>query len=295
MRLMIGSVLVLAVAGFAVGQEETDPGRASETEPDELVLAGPKVETSRLPGLEESFSGGAMRMPGMSERPVPMQVFRRAFEMLLADSTDEQLRLTEDQEAQLRELGREHAEAVREHMQPHSDEIARLRRAARSRGTPDEADAQPRRGGQDAISVLQRRLAQIRRTGPSDVSLQTRMWTVLTEPQRELIEAEIDAWREEMAERRTQQVMERYMRQSRDAARDTPPPTRDRPAMMDAGAFERQLSERLRRSIRRLPPEAGGRLLERLRRRWEQQQRDAPVEDANPRSSRSTDRPGSGG
>ena len=290
MRMMIGAVLVLAVAAAAPGQEQTDPGRAVEAEPDELVLAGPKVETARLPGLEESFSGGAMRMPGMGERPVPMRVFRRMFEVLLAESVDEQLRLTEEQEAELRELGRQHAQAVREHMQPYSDEIARLRRAAGSRDTSGETDAQPRRGGQDAVSVLQRRLAQIRRTGPSDVSLQTRMWTVLTEPQRELVQAQIEVWREEMAERRTQQVMERYMRQSRDSS----PSTRDRAPMTDAGPFERQLSERLRRSIRQLAPEARRKLLERLRQRWERQQRDAPAEGANPRSKGSGDRPGSG-
>ena len=290
MRMMIGAVLVLAVAAAAPGQEQTDPGRPVEAEPDELLLAGPKVETARLPGLEESFSGGAMRMPGMGERPVPMRVFRRVFEVLRAESVDEQLRLTEEQQEQLGELGREHAQAVREHMQPYSDEIARLRRAVGPRDNSRETDAQPRRGGQDAISVLHRRLAQIRGTGPSDVSLQTRMWTVLTEPQRELVQARIEAWREEMAERRTQQEMERYMRQSRDAA----PSPRDRAPMSNAGSFERQLSERLRRSIRRLAPEARGKLLERLRERWERRQRDAPAEGANPGSTRSGDRPGSG-
>ena len=136
MRMMIGAVLVLAVAAAAPGQEQTDPGRAVEAEPDELILAGPKVETARLPGLEESFSGGAMRMPGMGERPVPMRVFRRVFAVLRAASVAEQLRLPEAQHEQLRELGRERAQAARARLRPCTAEIARPARASATRARP---------------------------------------------------------------------------------------------------------------------------------------------------------------
>lgn len=289
MRCLIGLTKVVIVgaiagsmAGGAFAQEQTS-GK-EEVEKSKNVLAGPTVRENRIPGVEESF-GGADRMAGMSERPVPMRIFRQAMGVLAQEGVSDAHRLSAEQEQTLRELGEAHTLALRTLMADHQEELAELRKAARLQsGEKDQAPA-PQRGGTDAVSKLRQRTAQIRRMGPSDSALQTKLWNVLDKGQQALVEVEINAWRDQVAQERMDQVTQRYLDQRRDAAQETTDarPQRDRLANVDLGG---DFNPRLRESIAKLEPKARRRLIERLRKRWIERQeaesdRDVPSRPTN--------------
>jgi hypothetical protein len=274
-KLAMVGVVAGGVTASAFAQEK---GREKEhTQTNEPVLAGPKVKETRIPGVEETF-GGAERMAGMSERVVPLPVFREALGALMEEGIDEDVRLTAAQERTLREMGEAHAAAVRELMAQHKDEIDALRKAAREQAGKSGRDVAPQRGGSDAASRMRRRMGEIRRKGPSDSALQTRLWSVLNEDQRALVEIKIKAWREEQEHKRMDQMTQRYLDQRRDAAKDAP--RRDRLANM--GPTD-ALSSKLRERIAKLEPQARRRLIERLSKRWlereaSERKRDGPTD-----------------
>ncbi len=281
---MVGAI-VGAMTGGALAQEQT--GEKEPVQKNKPVLAGPTVRENRIPGVEESF-GGADRMAGMSERPVPMRIFRKALGVLGQEGVSEEHRLSEEQEQTLGELGEAHTLALRTLMAEHQEELAQLRKAARAQSSATDRATPAQRGGTDAASKLRRRNAQIRRMGPSDSALQTKLWNVLNEGQQELVEVEINAWRDQMAQERMDQVTQRYLDQRRDAAQVSRAsrPQRDRLANSD---LRSGFNPRLRESIAKLEPEARRRLIERLRKRWNERQEKAGSD--RDMSSRSTDAP----
>ncbi len=291
MRCLIGLTKVVIVgaiagsmAGGAFAQERV--GEEEQVQKNKPVLAGPTVRENRIPGVEESF-GGADRMAGMSERPVPMRIFRQALSVLSEEGVNEDHRLSREQEQTLRELGEEHTLAIRTLMADHQEELAELRRAARAQSGETDQAPTPQRGGTDAVSKLRQRTAQIRRMGPSDSALQTKLWNVLSEGQQGLVELELNAWREQMAQDRMDQVTQRYLDQRRDAARTTTDarPQSDRLANF---AMREGFNPKLRESIAKLKPEARRRLIERLRKRWIERQEAGSDRDV---PSRPTDAP----
>lgn len=284
MKCLIGMTAVViagAMSGNALAQEQTTEGESARS--DERVLAGPTVKQTRLPGVEQSF-GGADRMYGMSERPAPLAVFRDAIEMLRSDEVSERNQLTEEQEQTMRELTEVHMKAIRDVMQPHQAELASLRKAAQAQSRAAGRDVAPQRGGSDAVSKLRQRQAQIRRNGPNDAALQTKVWNVLSEGQQVLVTAEIDIWRAKMAQDRVDQMTQRYMDQRRQAAQDSPI-QRDRPAV---AAQRINVNPRLRESIAKLEPEARRRLIERLRQRAIKRQANDGTKRDTPAKSTST-------
>ena len=119
----------------------------------------------------------------------------------------------------------------------------------------------------------------------SDSALQTKLWNVLNEGQQALVEVEINTWRDQMAQERMDQVTQRYLDQRRDAARAAPP-QRDRLAHIGP---RDGFNPRLRESIAKLKPEARRRLIERLRKRWNERQKE--VGSDRDKASKPTDAP----
>ena len=270
MRCLIGLARVVIVGAIAGATTGGALAQEKQVQENEHVLAGPTVRENRIPGVEESF-GGADRMAGMSERPVPMRIFRKALGVLAEEDVSEQHRLSEEQEESLRALGEAHTLALRSLMKDHQEELAELRKAARAQSAATDRVVSPQRGGTDAASKLRQRTAQIRRLGPSDSALQTRLWNVLNEGQQALVEVELNTWREQMAQDRMDQVTQRYLDQRRDAGQAS---TTRRDRASEMGPRD-GFNPRLRESIAKLKPEARRRLIERLRKRWNERQEEA--------------------
>lgn len=152
-RLINRAAIIALIASTSFAQES----KPQEGKP---LLSGPEVEESRLPGVEQSMTGSTDRLPGMSEGDVPAAVFRRAIQELQGQDVPEGVRLTPDQAAAIARLQREHAQAVREFMADHQDEINQLRRRARTdaaRAPREEGPTDRRRPAQPDRRTTDRR------------------------------------------------------------------------------------------------------------------------------------------
>jgi hypothetical protein len=272
---------------------------AQETQEAKPLLSGPDVEESRLPGVEQSMTGSADRLPGMSEGDVPAGVFRRAVQALQGEEVADGLRLTPDQAAEIARLQREHARAMREFMAEHQEEINQLRRMARTSERTDRrqidqretdrrvtdrplrraTDQRPQGGQAEPMSdapqarmdprELRRRIQAIRQAGPKDVDVQTRVWNVLDEAQQEFVGERIQVYREEQERLRQERYMQRFIESRRAESRSDAPPTSDLPP--ELREFERSLPQRLRDRLAQLDSDQRVRLLKRLQARAQEQ------------------------
>lgn len=275
----------------------------AQTEP---LLSGPKVEEARLPGIEETLTGAGPQLPGMSAGGVPNTVFRRAIEALGGEDVPDVLRLTAAQGAEIAALQRAHAVALRGYLAEHQDEIAELRRAARRAGPEGRADRRVSRpsGGADrsppsdvgakgrtgrnreamdgvmgeagetmgGLEVdpqeLRRRIQAIRRGGPQDLDVQTRIWSVLTEGQQAEVGKRIEAYRAEEEKRRQQRYMQRFLSSRAESGGGSGDESGGEIDLSpELALFERGLPARLRERLGNLEPEQRVRLLKRLQER----------------------------
>jgi len=251
-------------------------GALGQTEP---LLSGPKVEESRLPGIEETLTDTQTRMQGMGAEAVPSGVFRRAIESLRGQEAPEEVRLSQDQEDEIAALQRDHARALRAYLAEHQDKIDELRRAARNierqadpnqRRSNDRPERARRPESSEPMSdrasdprEIRRQIQALRQGGPQETDVQTRIWGVLAEAQRDAVEEQIDAYRAQLEKRRQERSMRRFMESRRSQNPASTTTTLD----PDLAQFERSLPERLRQRLRNLEPEQRVRLLERLQSR----------------------------
>ncbi len=252
--LVSAAVLSAGLAGAAIGQPER-PGN-------DTPLAGPKVRERRVPGVQQDFSesrrDGAR---GRAGQGVPHRAFMQAIEGLRGEgehAAPEEMRLTPDQNEQIDRIYREFREVMKEH-------VDKTRRAGAAPGRPkrdraaDGADA-PEMPAPDADrEAMRQRVAEARRNAPKPAECHTRMYNVLTEPQREYMNGRLDAWRKQAEERFGEEYMQRRLRE-RGAAPGTPQPPPEGPPPGEGRERLRRIAERLAQ----LPPEERDRILNRL-------------------------------
>lgn len=188
--------IALGVGSITLAQQEPAP------------LSGPKVEETRIPGVEPRFGEGSMERQAMA-RPIPAEVFERAISRLTSERVEASVRLSPEQGAAIRTLRAEHEAAVRAFMETHQEEFRRARRAgAAIREAGDEAMEDRER-----LVEIVRRAEEIRRGAPDPSSLQKQVWAVLTEPQRAIVEEEVRRHRAEQDQREAERYAQRMMRE----------------------------------------------------------------------------------
>lgn len=227
---------VAVMAGAAMGQQDKP-------------LSGPTLKQDRPAGLGGQFAEG---MPGdrkgpMTER-IPMRLYAEAVDKLRGEQAPEGLRLSPDQEQQIRQIEANFRNTMQEYGRRAREEAASRRAAAKGQNEPAAPDNQQ-----------QARLRELRRNAPNPTDSQVKIYALLTPAQQQFVDAEVAKSQAELEKRRTEEYMQRQLQKRKAdpgaAPQPVPPP----------GAPEGR--ERFRRIVERLqqlPPEERERILRRL-------------------------------
>lgn len=175
---------ILTAAGGSHAWAEPAPAKS-----DAPALQGPRVEDGGTPSIRRDFGGGGKDMKG--NRPIPPQAFQRALSKLRGEGVSENLRLTEEQEKQIKSVQQEFEAAAAKFREENKAEVEALRAQARAKmdegGQPD--------GG------LRQKMEELRAKGPDPRDAQVRIMNTLNEAQRQVVQSELDAARDRMNER----------------------------------------------------------------------------------------------
>lgn len=264
------------------------PALAQQSPAKEPPLKGPAVKDGGVPGQQRKFSGGAGgdRKDRVSQQ-VPAVAYMRALHVLRGDKADQALRLTPEQEDQIKTAEREYRDQVDAYRTAHAEEIKALREQlpARERRRVDELlrapgrpaeqrpkDAKPAdRPARDdapmmdepmqeqdaaAIEAARNRLREIAEGAPKPADTQARVYSVLTPPQREVFNTELERIRKELQNRRPGQQGGK------------PAGKPGEPAALD----DSRIPERIRERLKDATPEERERILKELQERQRQRE-----------------------
>lgn len=273
-RMLLASV-ILVCSGSAFAWN--DPPAA-----DDAVLGGPKVREVAPPGNAGTF--GAGKQARYQERPTPQNVFLKAFEVLRAETTAAELRLTDEQSAALKTVEADFRKEQVAFVQKNKAEFERLgkvfgveppeqlnertgrrwfeqirsavtkdaERVRKDEAAKKETDAMRDDSGMmnqaDAAEANARAKAReeikaLYDASPKIETTQGKMWAVLTEPQRPLVEAEVKRLRAEMEKRRNPAAL----------------------GAKNSDAMPLEIPEQMRERLANLPPEQRERIMQRLK------------------------------
>jgi hypothetical protein len=279
----IASAIVLVSGSALASDPQTDKA-------DKPVLRGPDVKEGAAPGGAGSFGG--QKQGKFAERPLPHQFFVRAFGVLRQDSTPADARLTDGQEASLREINAGFVKEQSEFFQKNRAEAAKFsealgvtppkeqnERATRRWMEQLRAAAAPRPGkkadakkgekpeekpddmqmmdqDQAARTEAVAGLKAIMERAPKAEDTHAKMWAVLTEAQKPLVQQELDNLRK--ADRKdvrpaggeSERPMALLPEQMRERLKNLPPEEREKIA-----AKMRAMPPEMRERIRAMDPE----------------------------------------
>ncbi|MBL8764639.1 MAG: hypothetical protein JNM07_10265 [Phycisphaerae bacterium] len=206
------------------------------------VLKGPSVVDRRVPGVDNGFGS---KPDGRYADRVPAPVYMRALESLRAADAKPELRLSPEQDEQLRAIEAEFRKSQREYMSQHRDELQELR--AKAPGGRGEFAKQPQGKKADArqaddmtdmmaadpAAAAERqqataRLRQIEEGAPKPDDAFKRAFTILNPAQRAHVEAQLAAFKESQVKEAAERKAEREVR-DRAAKSQTPAPNAKKP------------------------------------------------------------------
>ncbi len=215
--------LALVFASPALAQSEAD------------ILRGPKVDQTRMPGVEAQFGSSPMSQQMTGRMVVPQREFEKMLGKLNSDKADPAIRLTDEQSEQVRAIQAEHSKAYRAYVVEHAEEIRALREKAGMGGGRAVADR--RRGSDktdnDAMSddapsesrvkapkptkeqeAARTALRELMSGAPKGEHAQTKIYAVLTDDQRVFMDEQVEAYRTAQLAKRDEGRMERFKREA---------------------------------------------------------------------------------
>lgn len=208
---------------------------AQEAKPSDPVLKGPEVKDNSLPGQKKTF-GEKGANAKRAEQPTPLPLVMRAFEVLRGEKAGD-LRLTQEQDQKVKAALEGQQQAVREFMEKNREETEKLRaqlspedrarfeaalrdggrdlkaskyefkgkakdvKDATKDATKDEMSPEAPKIDAEAAAKARARLMEIYAQRPNPQDAQAKAFAVLTQPQREAVQAQLARAKEEMAKR----------------------------------------------------------------------------------------------
>jgi len=216
----VGAWALVSVAGTALAQ------------PDEGVLGGPKVKDNSVPGAKSRFSTGkGDKKERALDRGIPPGVYVKALDALRAEDAPANVRLTPEQDAKITAIQRDFMESERAYMRDHREELASLRKdmppemrqriderlrgpKALENGAPKDSAKKGRKGAKGdapppppddmndsmtdgapdpaASAKSREQLEKIFDGAPKPKDAQSKVWALLTDAQRPVLQAEIE-------------------------------------------------------------------------------------------------------
>lgn len=258
----------------------------------EPPLKGPAVKDGGVPGEYRSFAGGGKGGKDRMQQEIPHRQFVQAFNVLRGEKADEQLRLTDSQDSQLRAIEQGFREEMESYRKEHEGEarelLAKLPADERrkiggflagqgpkrpldggKRGEP-KADKPDGDGMQEtdpkAAEGARARLRELFQGAPKPADSHAKMFAVLTDAQKPVVQKELERMKKEAQDRREPGKIERGVEKGKGDVKNRTK-TGGEPLTLD----DPRIPERMRERIRSLPPEqqaeALKRALERLKKR----------------------------
>lgn len=212
--LLLAAGTVLACSCGALAQD-------SKPAPGQDALKGPKVKEGGVPGESRRFAGGDQKRKDQMGGAIPHPMFVRAVDTLKDEATEGSLRLTEAQEASLDEIETSYKNSMREYRDAHKDELMALREQLpenarrrldgvlgggpnRAGGKPGKKDGAPKKADaamdsdrpmdgdramddKDAAQAMAR-VRELMEGAPKAEDTHTKMWAVLSAPQKAKVE-----------------------------------------------------------------------------------------------------------
>lgn len=207
----------------------------AEPAPSDPVLKGPQVKDGGVPGSRRPF---ADRQPGdnkqrRADRPMPQMEFMRAVNVLRDESTAANLRLTDDQQKKIQEINKEFEQSVRSFREEHKAEFQAMR--SQGEGQFGERGRPPRRPGPQSgdappppppeskdgpegsemappppehpapptqpDAAMRQRFEELRAQAPTPKDAQAKIFAVLTDEQKPIVQERLESIKKEMSER----------------------------------------------------------------------------------------------
>lgn len=254
-RLMVCGA-VLALCGSAMAQDRPPPPPRGDPPP---ALRGPKVQEDRVPGMDGSFGEG--RPERMGGGRVPPGALMAAIGKLRGEGAPEGLRLTREQEEQLKAL---------------------------------RADVAPPRDREPGEDPQARRRKMAERTR----DVQTRAFAILTPEQKDFVKAHVDSARKDADGKQAEMRLQRKLKErGANPPADPPSPPQARSREGDA-PVPRERLRHIAELLGQLSPEEREQFLSRIERALEERvgaRSDGPPEGARPRRARPDQPPPQGG
>lgn len=216
---------LMTLAGSVLAQSEP---------PKDNVLGGPKVKDNSVPGAKSRFSTGkGDKKDRALDRGIPPGVYVKALDALRGDGVSDGVRLTKEQDDKIHAIQREFIDSERAYIQSHRAELEALRadmppemrarvderlRSAKAfdKGLPKDNVKKGKKAGapeQDemdapmkdkdvpsdpaAAAKARERMGQIFDEAPKPKDAQSKVWALLTDAQRPVLQAEIERLQKE--------------------------------------------------------------------------------------------------
>ncbi|MBL8990335.1 MAG: hypothetical protein JNJ48_02010, partial [Phycisphaerae bacterium] len=259
---------VVLSAGVSFAAEPPPAAPAGKAPP----LSGPQVPQRDVPGVQGQFGEGRER--GRFVQEIPHRVFMKAINDMIGDGATGDAKASPEVMDKIREIDRAYNEELRKFQAENRDAMNELRPDAPGKGarrpkgpeSPDEAmspdDAKQR-------EAMMERARQLRERMPKAGDAHTKIWTLLTEPQRAAVQVELDKFTAEQEKRRGEMyVRQRLQQQGKSPAGSPDAAAPKRPAEPGAaGGLSPERRERLMKLFSQLTPEQQEEVLRRLEER----------------------------
>lgn len=245
---MVGRTLA-AVAGLAM------TGLAWGQPPADRPLAGPPVKQDRPAGLGGQFSDGKGDRKGPMTERVPMRLYSQAVERLRAEDAPADLRLSREQEQEIRQIEMNFRNVMQEHVRR-----ARVEGGAQVKPLPPTGEVD-----KDQMAAENQRARarnqEFMRNAPDPTDAQVRIYAVLNPAQQKFVEGEVAKVQAELEKRRTEEYMQRQLQKKKGEGQPAPAIA---PGPIAGAPEGRERMRRLAERLQQLSPEEREQLLSRI-------------------------------
>lgn len=188
------------------------PAALAEPAAGEPVLQGPKVVDGGVPGTRRPFGDGqgGDNKQRLADRPMPQMEFMRAIGALRDEKTPENARLTDDQQAKIKAINQEFEQSMRSFREAHKGEFEEMRGKFGDRGRQPRGEGKPAPNADGEMAppppappdgAARQRFEELRAMAPSPKDAQAKIFAVLTDEQKPIVQERLEAIKKTMAER----------------------------------------------------------------------------------------------
>jgi len=223
----VSAVNLALLSGLALGQS---------SKPSEAPLKGPSVKDDSVPGENRKFGGPSRDRKDRVGTEIPHRMFMKALDVLRGEKAESSVRLASDQSKKIEAIEQEYKDALHAFGTEHKAEIADIREKGgpevrhrlealglidaestrKAKGSKPSTESTESKDKMDSDSppagdsqggntkVLRAEIKKLLESAPKIDDFHAKIWAVLTESQKPVVEKEIERLRAEVKNKRTE-------------------------------------------------------------------------------------------